>query len=98
MKRSIKNFAATLILGGIFFTPAICSADPGEEKTEDKAKIEISAKMEVKTQAEVEAIEEIRKFAKASYKKTPKHEIRQDQLIAMTVINKIENFAIPVKK
>jgi hypothetical protein len=93
MKRSIKNFAATLIIGGIFLTPAFCLADTDKDKSENKDNIKITVVKEVITQAEVEAIEEITKIAKRSYKKMPKSQDRPDQMIAMTVINKIENFS-----
>jgi len=98
MKRSIKNFAATMMIGGMIFTPIICSADTGKKKTVDKPKVEINSTKEMKSQAEVEAIEEMKKFATISYKKTPKKQIRQDEMIAMTVINKIENFTIAALK
>lgn len=98
MKRSIKNFAATMIIGGIFFIPVFCSADTGENQSDEKPNVEIKTEKVVITQAEVEAIEEIKKWVEVSHKKTPKRQFRQDQMIVMNVINSIENSATATLK
>jgi len=98
MKKSTKNLAATLIIGGMFMIPAFCSADTDDDKSENKTKTEVYTKKEVKTQAEIEANEEIKKIAEASFKKTPKIQVRNGQMIAMTVIREIENFTIVAVK
>jgi len=98
MKRSIKNFAATLIIGGMIFIPVFCSADTGKNQSKEKPNMEIKIDKKVKTQAEVEANEEITKLVEASYKRTPKRQFRKDQMIAMNVINRIEDSATATLK